>query len=119
MREREKENTLRGGRKKQPSKVKSSPPLFHPAYPLWIYTIKGISSCSYGAFGGRFHVTIRAARDFAFSGGDFPTSADPLRMAECRPLPGATPNGQEARKPGPGHSGRVRAQERFLRECGH
>ena len=81
------------------------------------YIIKGISSYSHGTFGGRFHVTIRAARNFASSGGDFPTPAGPPWDSERRPSFRAQ-SGCEDRNPGGGRSGQGTALKRFLGERG-
>lgn len=109
-----------GGRRKQAEEGYKLPHS-RPPPTFWKYIIKGISCCSHDTFGGRFHVTIRAAGNFAFPGDEFPTlSARPLRDAECRPPPQAKLDGEEARKPGAGGGAAAegRAQERFLRERG-
>lgn len=106
-----------GGRKEgsQQSRLKAFPA---SAGLLWKYIIKGISSSSHGTLSGRFHVTIRAASNFAFAGGDLPTLAGPLRDAECRPPFPAKSGSEVARNPGGGRSGQGRAQKRFLGERG-
>lgn len=95
-------------------RLKASPPPPATARLPWKYIIKGISSCGHGTFGGRLHVIIRAAREFAFSGGGFPAStADPLWDAECRP-PRAKSGDGETRIPSAGRSGPQRTQKRLL-----
>lgn len=106
-----------GGRREgsQQSRLKAFPA---SAGLLWKCIIKGISSSSPETFGGPFHVTIRAARNFAFAGGALPSPAGPLGDAERRPPFRAKSGGEVARNPGSGRSGQGRAPKRFLGEHG-
>lgn len=97
-------NEARKERSKE--RLKASPPPPALARLPWKYIIKVISSCGQGTFGGHFHVTIRATREFAFSGGDFPTTpADLAWDAERRPRRGKSGD-EKARNPTGGPAAR-------------
>lgn len=98
-------------------RLKASPPPPATVRLPWKYIIKGISSRGHGTFGGRLHVLIRAAREFAFSRRWRPRSSRGFLGGRRMPRPPRAKSGDgETRIPSAGRSGPQTTQKRFLGE---